>query len=61
MELWKELDEIALRHDINWKWVKAHNGNIYNEEADRLARKATKKLKYRNYEIQKSPKKKYKS
>nr|WP_280524749.1 ribonuclease HI [Wolbachia pipientis] len=56
MELWKELDEIALQHDINWKWVKAHNGNMYNEQADRLARKATKKLKYRNYEIQRHQK-----
>ncbi len=26
MELWKELDEAALRHDVNWKWVRAHNG-----------------------------------
>ncbi len=37
-ELWQELDEVALQHDINWKWVRAHNGNMYNEEADRLAR-----------------------
>ncbi|MDD9336750.1 MAG: ribonuclease HI [Wolbachia sp.] len=40
MELWKELDEIASQHEINWKWVKAHNGDRYNEEADSLARKA---------------------
>ncbi len=26
MELWKELDEVALQHDVNWKWVRAHNG-----------------------------------
>ena len=40
MELWKELDETASQHKINWKWVKAHNGDRYNEEADNLARKA---------------------
>nr|CAH7769528.1 unnamed protein product [Callosobruchus chinensis] len=56
VELWKELDEIVLQHDINWKWVKAHSGNTYNEEADRLARKESKKLKYRDCEIKKSQK-----
>lgn len=40
MELWKELDDIANQHYINWKWVKAHNDDQYNEEADMLARKA---------------------
>ncbi|MFV0948953.1 ribonuclease HI [Wolbachia endosymbiont of Nasonia giraulti] len=40
IELWKELDDVALQHEINWKWVKAHNGDKYNEEADSLARKA---------------------
>lgn len=55
-ELWQELDEVALQHDINWKWVRAHNGNMYNEEADRLARKESKNLKYRDCEVKKSPK-----
>ncbi|BDG75698.1 ribonuclease H [Wolbachia endosymbiont of Culex quinquefasciatus JHB] len=40
IELWKELDNAALQHEINWNWVKAHNGDKYNEEADILARKA---------------------
>lgn len=40
MELWKELDNVASQHEISWKWVKAHNGDKYNEEADSLARKA---------------------
>ena len=40
IELWKELDDVALQYEINWKWVKAHNGDKYNEEADSLARKA---------------------
>lgn len=40
MELWQELDEISSQHQINWHWVKAHNGDKYNEAADTLARKA---------------------
>ncbi|QOD38206.1 ribonuclease HI [Candidatus Wolbachia massiliensis] len=40
VELWKELDNVASQHEINWKWVKAHNGDKHNEEADSLAKKA---------------------
>ncbi|MCV3769471.1 MAG: ribonuclease HI [Wolbachia pipientis] len=40
IDLWKELDNAASQHEINWKWVKAHSGNKYNEEVDSLARKA---------------------
>jgi ribonuclease HI len=39
-DLWKELDEIAVKHEIEWKWVKGHSGNKYNEIADELARNA---------------------
>ncbi|QXK91691.1 ribonuclease HI [Neoehrlichia mikurensis] len=38
MDLWLELDKLALLHNINWYWVKAHVGNKYNEEVDMLAR-----------------------
>ncbi len=40
VELWKELDNAASQHEINWKWGKAHSCNKHNEEADNLARKA---------------------
>ena len=36
-DLWMALDEAIGRHDITWKWVKGHDGNPGNEEADRLA------------------------
>ena len=36
-DLWQALDEAVARHDIQWKWVKGHNNNIGNEEADELA------------------------
>lgn len=39
-ELWQDLDEIAKKYEIEWKWVKGHSGNKYNEIADELARNA---------------------
>ena len=39
VDLWKELDELAARHAIEWHWVKGHAGHAENERADRLANK----------------------
>ncbi len=39
-ELWIELFDITNSLDVEWKWVKAHAGNLLNEEADLLAKKA---------------------
>ena len=36
-DLWKELDELAQKHEIEWKWVKGHAGDEGNERADALA------------------------
>ena len=41
-DLWAELDKQIQRHTINWKWIKGHSENIYNEEADKLAQKFIK-------------------
>ena len=38
-ELWIELDELIVRHNITWEWVKGHAGNAHNEKADYLARR----------------------
>ena len=38
VDLWKELDEMN-HSGIEWNWVKAHNGNRWNEYVDNLARK----------------------
>lgn len=43
-DLWKALDEAAQRHDIEWIWVKGHDGNPGNEEADRLANQGIDEL-----------------
>ncbi len=36
-DLWRQLDEAAERHDIQWRWVRGHDGNPGNERADELA------------------------
>jgi ribonuclease HI len=43
-ELWRELDELAARHDIRWHWVKGHNGHPENERADALANRGVEVL-----------------
>ena len=39
-ELWIQLYELNKSHEIKWIWVKAHAGNILNEEVDLLAKQA---------------------
>ena len=37
VDLWRELDELAMRHQIEWLWVRGHAGHDGNEKADELA------------------------
>ena len=39
-ELWIKLYDLNKSHKIKWIWVKAHAGNILNEEVDLLAKQA---------------------
>ena len=38
-DLWRRLDELAAKHEIEWHWVKGHAGHPENERADELANK----------------------
>jgi ribonuclease HI len=40
IDLWQALDAAIARHDVQWVWVKGHNGHAENERADELARGA---------------------
>ena len=40
-DLWQTLDALVSTYKAKWKWVKAHNGNKYNEMADGLAQEAS--------------------
>jgi ribonuclease HI len=42
-DLWQALDAQSARHTINWKWVRGHAGNRYNERVDVLATHAREK------------------
>lgn len=45
IDLWQELYGLVTQHQIDWHWVKGHNGNFYNELADSLAREAIREMK----------------
>ncbi len=39
-DLWQRLDELRMRHQLEWHWVPAHSGVTDNERVDRLATEA---------------------
>ena len=39
-DLWLELYNLNNSLNIKWNWIKAHSGNVLNEEVDLLAKKA---------------------
>ncbi len=41
-DLWIKLENSCLKHKVNWKWIKAHAGNKYNDLVDKLAVSKTK-------------------
>jgi ribonuclease HI len=39
-DLWVTLDALLVNKEISWQWIKAHNGNAFNERVDGLAKKS---------------------
>jgi ribonuclease HI len=39
-DLWRALEVAAVRHKLQWRWVRGHDGHLENERADVLARAA---------------------
>ncbi len=42
LELWKALDAISRKHDVQWAWLRGHNKHPKNEYADWLAVRAAR-------------------
>jgi ribonuclease HI len=41
-DLWQQLIENTTKHEVEWHWVKGHDGDKYNEMADKLAHLAAR-------------------
>ena len=37
VDLWKRMELAAQAHELEWEWVRGHQGHIENERADQLA------------------------
>jgi ribonuclease HI len=43
-ELWLELDCVASKHKLNWRWIRGHSGTEGNERCDFLAVQAAQHI-----------------
>lgn len=44
-DLWERLAQAAVRHAVDWRWVKGHSGDPDNERVDQLARAQAEQFK----------------
>ncbi|MEO8160998.1 MAG: ribonuclease HI [Arenimonas sp.] len=44
-DLWERLSAANTRHQVQWKWVRGHSGNVDNERVDQLARAAAEQVR----------------
>ncbi len=44
-DLWKTLDELLCTHEVEFIWVRGHDGHVYNERCDELASGFAEQLK----------------
>ncbi len=47
IDLWQRLLAATARHEIDWRWVRSHAGDVMNERADALATAAREGLRGR--------------
>ena len=45
LDLWKEYETISEGKSVTFEWVKAHNGDYYNEKVDKIAFEEAKQIK----------------
>lgn len=45
LDLWLNYDELKSKIQVSFKWVKAHNGDYYNEQVDKIAKNYMKNTK----------------
>lgn len=45
VDLWQRLDTAVARHQVEFLWVRGHNGHVDNERVDALARAEVDKLR----------------
>jgi ribonuclease HI len=43
-DLWKQLDQLAEPHQVEWLWVRGHSGHEGNEQADKLANQGAESI-----------------
>ena len=46
VDLWQRLESALSRHQVEWQWVRGHNGHPENERVDALARAAIGRVKH---------------
>ena len=45
VDLWKTLDTLIQKHDVEWHWVRGHDGIRENERCDELVARAISSLR----------------
>jgi ribonuclease HI len=44
-DLWRALDALNRKHQVEWKWLKGHAGHAGNERCDQLAQREIARIK----------------
>jgi ribonuclease HI len=45
VDLWQRLDALSRQHQVEWRWVRGHNGDPGNERADLLANRGAAEVR----------------